>query len=196
MTTERRNLFSRSLKVIFISTFAIIVVWGGALFANHHNELQEISQSEQRVISRARIFAEYVDSTIKRLDEILLDSRQFWTGDWQSFAKFIQTKKENISDIAFQIAVIDKDGFLLFSNLAPASDRTDLSQREHFQVHRDHPESDLLFISKPLIGKVSKSERNSGYNMFISESIITNLLDLIDCISVNISFKFSTNLTW
>lgn len=86
----------------------------------------------------------------------MLDSRQYWTGDWSSFAKYVQAKQVNIADITFQIAVIDKDGFLLFSNLAPATDRTYLSHHEHFQVHRDNPEKDNLFISKPLIGKVSK----------------------------------------
>ena len=139
-----------------VSISCLLVVWGAAFFEIQHNNEQEQVQSEQRVISRSRIFGEYVASTIKRLDEILLDSRQFWTGDWSAFAKYVQAKQGNISDITFQIAIIDKDGLLLFSNLAPATDRTDLSHREHFQVHRDHPETDALFISKPLIGKVSK----------------------------------------
>ncbi|QWD89989.1 EAL domain-containing protein [Polynucleobacter sp. MWH-Braz-FAM2G] len=154
MDLERK--YTWPFKVGLIATLCLVLVWATAFLEIQHNNEQEHYQSEQRVISRSRIFGEYVASTIKRLDEILLDSRQFWTGDWSVFSKYIQSKHENISDIAFQIAVIDKDGRLLFSNLAPATDRTDLSQREHFKVHQDHPTEDQLFISKPLIGKVSK----------------------------------------
>jgi hypothetical protein len=51
--------------------------------------------------------------------------------------------------------VIDKDGILAFSNLAKPSDRIDLSDREHFAVHKQSPLLDHLFISKPVKGKVS-----------------------------------------
>jgi len=142
-----------------------------------HNNEQEQIQGEQRVVSRSRIFGEYVASTIKRLDEILLDSRHFWVGDWTAFAKYVQAKQGNISDIAFQIAIIDKDGFLVFSNLAPATEKTDLSAREHFQIHRDHPDRDLLFISKPLIGKVSKNGLFSFQDRYFRmENLLVSLL--------------------
>jgi signal transduction histidine kinase/ActR/RegA family two-component response regulator len=42
------------------------------------------------------------------------------------------------------------------TNLAPNAPRLDLSDREHIRVQLDHPEEDKLFISKPVIGRVSQ----------------------------------------
>ncbi len=54
------------------------------------------------------------------------------------------------------MAVIDAQGRLVFSNLAKVEAPVDLSDREHFRVHRDHPQQDRLYISKPVLGRVSK----------------------------------------
>lgn len=51
--------------------------------------------------------------------------------------------------------MIDREGRLAFSNLAPSTDRTDLSEREHFKVHQQAADKDQLFISKPVKGKIS-----------------------------------------
>lgn len=53
-----------------------------------------------------------------------------------------------------QLAVIGADGYLKFSNLGTDS-KVYLGDREHFRVHVDKPDNGL-FISKPLMGKVSK----------------------------------------
>jgi len=53
-----------------------------------------------------------------------------------------------------QVAVIGKDGYLEYSNLG-MQDKVYLGDREHFTVHQNKP-AGKLFISKPLMGKVSK----------------------------------------
>ena len=53
-----------------------------------------------------------------------------------------------------QLAVIGPDGYLQYSNLG-TDRKVYLGDREHFQVHVDKPDTGL-FISKPLMGKVSK----------------------------------------
>src|SRR6185369_9796249 len=56
--------------------------------------------------------------------------------------------------LAFQISLVDKNGILIASNLAVAGSRIDVSDREHFRVHRDSPR-DELFVSKPVFGRAS-----------------------------------------
>jgi diguanylate cyclase (GGDEF)-like protein len=53
-----------------------------------------------------------------------------------------------------QLAVIGADGYMVYSNLS-SQERVYLGDREHFKVHVDNSNSGL-FISKPLMGKVSK----------------------------------------
>lgn len=53
-----------------------------------------------------------------------------------------------------QVAVIGRDGFLEYSNIS-GWERIYLGDREHFRIHWKNPEG-KLYISKPLMGRVSK----------------------------------------
>jgi signal transduction histidine kinase len=148
---------SRSLprRFIVIGGLFSILIWAVAYYEVSRSHRGSLVEAEQKAIFQARVFAEYSDSTIKRLNELALDLRSYWRGDWKAFSEVVLRRQESITDIAFQIAVIDQDGLLAFSNLARPSERTDLSQREHFRVHKEVPAADRLFISKALKGKVS-----------------------------------------
>ncbi|MEI7430910.1 MAG: response regulator, partial [Betaproteobacteria bacterium] len=67
----------------------------------------------------------------------------------------IASQQKLLSDTAIQISIISAEGYLAFSNLAPSTTRVDLSDREHFKVHRDAGQLDRLFISRPTKGRVS-----------------------------------------
>ena len=143
------------LQITAVLGLVLVLVWLTAWVDIGRNRQQAIHEAEAGTVSDARIFAEYSRSTIKRLDEFVLDARAHWHGGATAFADFVQQSQEHISDIAFQVGVIDRDGILAFSNLARNRERVDLSQREHFRVHAQAPDQDRLFISNPLKGKVS-----------------------------------------
>jgi hypothetical protein len=143
------------LRIALIGLVILILVWIVAAYEVARSKNDVLQEARLRTASQSQVFAEYSESTIKRLNELTLDLRGYWTGDWRAFAELIQRRQEIIQDIAFQVAVIDRDGLLAFSNLAPPDNRTDLSQREHYQVHKQAPGVDRLFISKALKGKVS-----------------------------------------
>jgi hypothetical protein len=58
------------------------------------------------------------------------------------------------ADTALQVTVVGANGHVLSSTL-PFKGVVDLSDREHFLVHRSNPQTGL-FISRPVIGRVSK----------------------------------------
>ena len=150
---------SSNLKLRRQTTLTVIVIllmiWATALYETQRSKQAFIQESELRTAKNAHIFSEYSLSTIKRLNSFILDAREEWKGDWQQFADYVQHHQNMIDDLVFQVAVIDSQGVMQFSNLSKPQTVVDLSQREHFRVHADAPEKDILFISKPLKGKVS-----------------------------------------
>ncbi len=88
-------------------------------------------------------------------DQTLLFVRSLYARDPERFdlAQWAHDQ-QFVTDVALQLGIIDKDGIFVGSNLAKASGRLDLSDREHFRVHTD-TDRDELFISKPVVGRVS-----------------------------------------
>jgi PAS domain S-box-containing protein len=145
-TARIRLLMSQALLWLLIAGFAAYEI--------ERSRREYLREAETTTVFQARAFAENTRSTIKRLNELLLNLRTEWHGDWERFAAVVKARQEHIQDITFQIGVIDAEGLLAYSNLAPPKDRVDLSDREHFRVHRDSGE-DRLFISKPIKGRVT-----------------------------------------
>jgi len=132
-----------------------MLVWATAFYELNRSKQGELREAEVRTQTQAHVFSEFSLSTIKRINEILLDTRPQWNGDWKAFAKAVNRKQESTQDLLFQIVVIDPMGIMAFSNLAAPTTRIDLSEREHFRVHKESVDVDRLFISKPIKGKVS-----------------------------------------
>ncbi len=61
----------------------------------------------------------------------------------------------NFKELITQVAIIDKHGMLVSSSLTPQPSPTWLGDREHFKIHKES-QSDTLFISEPVLGRVSK----------------------------------------
>ena len=145
-----------SLKLAIGTIFILFILWFLAFITIGNIYSQSFKLAQQRTISKSQIFAEHTVSTIKRMDQILREARTVWQEDPSRFARFIEQQYKIIEDITFQIAVINQDGILVFSNLTPSADKVDLSMREHFRVHQETQGADNLFISPPVVGKISK----------------------------------------
>src|SRR5579883_983906 len=138
--------------------FAIIaLIWIGIAV-----KYSEDYQSDQREAERtnrnfAMIFEENVLRSIGEIDKALLYLRGNieQRKDSTDLGTIVRTT-DVLSEIIVQVAVIDEKGILRASNVGPQpTPPTDLSDREHFKVHVNDP-ADELFISKPMVGRVSK----------------------------------------
>ncbi|MBP5987091.1 MAG: response regulator [Azonexus sp.] len=131
----------------------LAIIWLAVAYELDRRRSSDLREVARATEFQAQAFAENTLSTIKRLNEILLDLRLRWEGEPGHFAQLVKRRQQYMADVAFQVAVIDADGWMAYSNLAAPKDRVYLGEREHFRVHRDG--GDRLFISKPLKGKVS-----------------------------------------
>ena len=136
-----------------LAVCGISFIWLATAYELSNSRAGRVHEIEQASELQAQAFAENTQSTIKRLNSTLIDLRAHWTGDPAIFSAEVGRRYEYLADIAFQVAVIDQDGWLAYSNLATVTDHIDLSGREHFKVHRQG--GDRLYISKPVKGKVS-----------------------------------------
>lgn len=152
----RRSTALLRIQVTFIVVLALSCVWGIAWYELVRGEQSYLRQAELNGVSKAQVLAEYSDATIRRVNELILESRDQWHGQWQPLAVLIARRQTHIEDIIFQVSVLDRDGMLVFSTLSPAFPHLDLSQRTHFLVHRNAPATDRLYISEPVRGKVSR----------------------------------------
>ena len=142
------------LRVALALVACLAIVWLAAWYELDRSRTNRLNEYEFSTVFQAQAFAENTLSITRRIDEMLHDLRQRWTGDHAAFAEYVQRRQTYMADIAFQVAIIDTDGYLAYSNLAPATNRVFLGEREHFRFHKDH-DTDQLFISTPVKGKVS-----------------------------------------
>jgi len=152
--------FSMLKQISTLLGLAMIgLLWLGLYFQLASERASTLQTAEITSGNLSRAFEEHVVRAIKELDEALILLRathERYRIDWQSLISSVG----QLSDLTSQVSVIDKTGRLEASNVAgqtyPSGIGTDLSDREHFQVHVNSAE-DKLFIGKPLLGRISQA---------------------------------------
>lgn len=156
MLTIFGNRFDKLKARVLVATAIVIVGSGLMLFEsvlvakqriNESVERDLVSHSQSTLVSLVEAF-NLVDYTVKR-------ARQEWleTGNLRPHGEFIQDFP-NFKELIVQVAVIGADGYLQDSSITDSPTRVFLGDREHFKIHQNR-KSDTVFISQPLVGKVS-----------------------------------------
>src|SRR5215475_4588396 len=134
----------------------IAMLWAGVLLKYADDVQADRLDAERTNRNFAMVFEENVLRSIGEIDKALLYLRRSIetrkdTTDFNTIANTTDV----LSEIIVQVAIIDANGIMRASNAGPQPAPTmDLSDREHYRVHVGTP-IDQLFISKPVIGRVS-----------------------------------------
>ena len=137
-----------------VTLIAIAVVVVSYFLILDNARVQARARFEENMRSVSFALAQHVERTIEQADQIGRVMRlQYVRGE--QFASFALLYKEIDPDLYTQFALIDQTGLAVFSTV-PGSKPVDLSDRKHFRVHADGDGKDFLYISEPLIGRVSK----------------------------------------
>lgn len=142
------------------AVFGVVIIamlWGGICFKYYQDLRGDMRQAERTNRNFAMVFEENVLRGIGEIDKSILylrrtiETRQ----DTDSFHTIVSTT-DILSEIIVQVAIIGADGIMRASNAGPQpAPPVDLSDREHYRAHLNST-VDHLFISKPVIGRVSK----------------------------------------
>ncbi|MBX9634227.1 MAG: hypothetical protein K2X44_04525, partial [Magnetospirillum sp.] len=131
--------------VAAFGVFILVLLWLGVAWDLGRDRTRMLRQAESDTTNLARAFEEHIQRTIAGLDQTLLYIAAEYSRDPAHFALTDAAARAVIMrNVSVQLAIIDADGVLVDSTV-PGFARLDLSDREHFSVHRQGGD-DTLFI--------------------------------------------------
>lgn len=158
-----RPLFHGVLKLsvpLFFSAVAVFIVaaiWIVVLLQIEHDRRSYLNNAQSHLLNVAHSFREHSENTIRNADETLrVIKYHYETTGKGEFGLLNRYFSQGVINTEFfnQAGIIDEQGQYVFSNL-PNHKVIDLSDREHFRVHRDRY-SYPLYLSKVVLGRASK----------------------------------------
>jgi diguanylate cyclase (GGDEF)-like protein len=157
ITAADRRSWLRALNQgsTYLGLAMIALVWLGLEF-HLKAELATVQEDAvQNAGNLSRAFEEHLVRTLKDADHTLQIVRNAYEKRPDRFDLAAWSKEEHaLEGPTFQIVIIGPDGFMKATTEGPQRSPINLSDREHFRVHIDATD-DNLFISKPLIGRVT-----------------------------------------
>src|ERR1700728_1370467 len=148
-------IVERRSSAIF-GVLIIVMLWAGAFAKFSQDVRSDLKDAQRTSQSFAMAFEENVLRSIDELDNMLfylrrnIEARK-GTTDYNE----ILHSTDIPGDIVVQVSIIDAQGIMRASTAGPQpAPPLDLSDREHFRAQLESNE-DRLFISKPLVGRVS-----------------------------------------
>lgn len=140
--------------ILGLALTLIVTLWAGVILkilAEKENTEQALKRD---TLNLARAFEAHAVRTITGADQSLRFLQQQYElhGRQIDIRAFVRDGLI-ISTIFNQLGIIDENGTYILSNL-PNHKPIDLSDREHFRVHRDRA-SDELWVSKPVLGRAT-----------------------------------------
>lgn len=148
-------IFERRLSAI-LGVVIIAAVWIMCALTYYAKVQSDELAARRTNQNYALVFEENVLRSIGEIDKALLYLRRTVESrkDTTDYSTIVNTT-DVLSDIIVQVAIIDAHGIMRASNAGPQpAPIVDLSDREHYKVHV-HNKTDFLFMSKPVIGRVS-----------------------------------------
>lgn len=148
-----------ALAIVLVAALACGLYWWRLGETEKQLEQDTIAQTGLRASQLADAVAGQTAILVRLIDFAIQHLRDDYLDGGRSGAAF-QAAVKSVLDAfpagaILQIGVIDKDGYLAYSNLG-FTERVYLGDREHFRAHAN-PDEDRLFVSRPVFGRVSKS---------------------------------------
>lgn len=134
--------------------FVLALLWVGLAWDLGRERDRVLAQAEADNANLARAFQEHIRRTVAGLDQALVYIESEYEEDPANFRlKDMVARSFILRNVSVQLALIGADGILKDSTV-PGFAPIDLSDREHFLVHKNDA-NDRLFISKPVLGRAS-----------------------------------------
>jgi signal transduction histidine kinase/CheY-like chemotaxis protein len=156
LKADGREALSRNVANALLIGLVLALLWGAITAHLGVERRQSYDNAVKDAGNLALAFSDNILRTVQAIDQTLLFVRIAYERDPQHFDLWSWSRSAAfLNDAAAQISMIGPDGWLKMTNLALHPGPVNLSDREHFLVHA-HGGPDRLFISKPVVGRVSR----------------------------------------
>jgi signal transduction histidine kinase len=140
--------------ILGLTCLLIVALWAGVVLKANHEKAHTEQEIRRNTLNLARAFEAHAVRTITSADQSLrFLQHQYELYGRQTDIKGFVHSGLIISNIFHQLGIIDENGSYILSSL-PDHKPIDLSDREHFRVHRDQA-GDHLWVSKPVLGRAT-----------------------------------------
>jgi signal transduction histidine kinase/ActR/RegA family two-component response regulator len=155
LTSKIRHGAKAHAGHLALIALVIGLIWTGIAFNLWHERQTLQREAVSDTANFARVFDENITRTVEGVDQTLMFLRDAYQHDPAGFAGGSwASARPLLDDLQVQMALADRDGNLLWSNLGPASSAINVADRPHFQFQQTGT-GDELFISKPVLGRLS-----------------------------------------
>ena len=153
---NRGSVWIISITIAVVCLFGVTLSWH-RLEVAHTNELRVVqTQTEKRAETMNTAVEQYVEMTLISIDNTLRQLRLAYLANPKAFDQTAQEAIQNLPAGLVQfVTVFGANGDLLYSSNG-ATGRFNIQDREHFTVHAQS-QADTLFISAPIVGRISKT---------------------------------------
>jgi hypothetical protein len=136
----------------------VAVIWAAVAFTLWQANVAAVESARRETVTLARAFAESSERISTVLDRELLALRASFAEKGDAFNLVEWARTQSSPDhLTLQIVIANGAGVAeqaTQGSLPSNGQHISIADREHFRVHLD-PERDSLFISKPVIGRLS-----------------------------------------
>ena len=174
--TVKMTDYSALKRIIrFVVTALILLTIGFSAWESVTEYRLTVGAAELQSRGYARALREHAERAFSEADNVLLgtidhirDHGDIGKEDSQHLQKYINRHPHNTPQIG-TVFLVNRDG-ILFSNLMDtAVKQANVSDRDYFIHHRDHPDDDTPFLSQPF-----KSRLNGKWRFTISRPVRSN----------------------
>jgi signal transduction histidine kinase len=142
------------LVAVVFGVVLLCFIWGGLYYKIQAERELETANAFKETANLARVFEEHTLRTIKGVDQTMLFIKHEYEqhGPAIDIPRYLKEGRIASQPLVL-LGVIDENGDLTVSSQVPFVP-SNLSDREHFLVHKDS-DSGELFIGKPVLGRSS-----------------------------------------
>ena len=143
------------LEILAGCAILLCALWAAIALLIFQAHRQAIDGALANGRNLARTLAEYQDSSVRAIDLSLRQLREHWQREPGSFDGAVAQHEDHLSkERVIQVAVVDRDGWTLYSRL-PMPHRQNFADREYFQQQKRRS-ADELHVSEPVLGRVTQ----------------------------------------